>query len=54
MIYYPLATLMLTGMRDILLITTPHEQALFEALLGDGSQLGINLSYVAQPNTNDR
>jgi len=49
MIYYPLATLMLTGMRDILLITTPHEQHLFQQLLGDGSQLGINLSYVAQP-----
>jgi len=49
MIYYPLATLMLTGMRDILLITTPQEQGLFRALLGDGSQLGINLSYVAQP-----
>ncbi len=49
MIYYPLSTLMLTGMRDILLITTPHEQHLFKQLLGDGSQLGINLSYVAQP-----
>ncbi len=49
MIYYPLSTLMLTGMRDILLITTPQEQHLFQELLGDGSQLGLNLSYVAQP-----
>ncbi|WKW12458.1 glucose-1-phosphate thymidylyltransferase RfbA [Pseudogemmatithrix spongiicola] len=48
MIYYPLSTLMLAGIRDVLVITTPHEQALFQQLLGDGSQYGINLSYAAQ------
>lgn len=49
MIYYPLSTLMLAGIRDILIITTPHDQALFMNLLGDGNQLGINLSYEIQP-----
>lgn len=49
MVYYPLSTLMMAGIRDILIITTPHEQEGFKRLLGDGSDWGINLSYAAQP-----
>ena len=48
MVYYPLSTLMLAGIRDILLITTPHDQAGFQRLLGDGSHAGLNLEYVVQ------
>jgi len=49
MIYYPLSTLMATGIRDILVITTPHDAEAFQRLLGDGSRFGINLTYAQQP-----
>ena len=49
MIYYPISTLMLAGIRDILVITTPHEADGFVRLLGDGSRFGINLTYAQQP-----
>ncbi len=52
MIYYPISTLMLAGIRDMLVITTPHEQAQFRSLLGDGSQWGITLSYAVQATPN--
>ena len=49
MIYYPLSVLIMSGIREILIITTPHEQASFQALLGDGSELGLTLQYAVQP-----
>ena len=49
MIYYPLSTLIFAGIRDILIITTPHEAEGFQRLLGDGSQFGVNLTYAVQP-----
>ena len=52
MIYYPLSVLMLSGIRDILIITTPHDRDRFEILLGDGSEWGINLQYISQPKPN--
>lgn len=49
MIYYPLSTLMLAGIRDVLVITTPHDAPAFERLLGDGSRIGMNIRYAQQP-----
>ncbi len=49
MVYYPLSVLMLAGIRDVLIITTPHDQPLFKKLLGNGTQLGLTLTYATQP-----
>src|SRR5512132_1891621 len=49
MVYYPLSTLMLAGIREILVITTPHEAEQYRWLLGDGRQLGLEISYAVQP-----
>ena len=52
MIYYPLSTVMMAGIREVLIITTPHDQAAFKALLGDGSDLGMVIQYAIQPEPN--
>jgi glucose-1-phosphate thymidylyltransferase len=52
MVYYPLSTLLLAGVRDVLVITTPHDAAAFHRLLGDGSQLGVSISYAVQAEPN--
>ena len=49
MVYYPLSVLMLAGIKDVLIITTPEDQASFQRLLGDGSEIGMNFDYVIQP-----
>ena len=50
MIYYPLSTLMMAGIRDVLIISTPHDLPMFQRLLGDGERIGMNFSYATQPN----
>ena len=53
MIYYPISTLMLAGIREILVITTPEDQPSFQRLLGDGSRFGVFFHYAVQPNRKD-